>query len=276
MRLGAHSLTLTLVGLALPGPASAADQVPAFPGAEGPGANTPGGRGGTVFPVTTLEDYVPGVEDPIPGSLRAAVESEGPRIVVFRVAVARARATKGGCTVVLTQPVAGVVPGQKRPHKDIRSTHFYNMSYCNRGYIVRNCTFKPQRRHAILVRAPGGLIEGNTMDGVGGSAVCMGNEMGSFYEGPFPADSIIRNNVVRNAQGPAICIYSSSLNALGRHARNIQVLNNTITLLPGKQGIVVHQARNVRLVGNRITRGNGEDASKDGITVTNSENVAIE
>lgn len=52
--------------------------VPAFPGAEGAGAMTPGGRGGRVIEVTTLEDGGP-------GSLRAALEAAGPRIVIFRV-----------------------------------------------------------------------------------------------------------------------------------------------------------------------------------------------
>ncbi|MCC6487979.1 MAG: SUMF1/EgtB/PvdO family nonheme iron enzyme [Candidatus Hydrogenedentes bacterium] len=56
----------------------------AFPGAEGFGACTPGGRGGAVHYVTTLEDYAPGAA-PIEGSLRAAVEADGPRLVLFRV-----------------------------------------------------------------------------------------------------------------------------------------------------------------------------------------------
>jgi pectate lyase len=59
--------------------------LPAFPGAEGFGAFTPGGRGGQVLIVTTLDDYLPGFEDPIPGSFRAAVDTRGPRIIVFRV-----------------------------------------------------------------------------------------------------------------------------------------------------------------------------------------------
>jgi pectate lyase len=52
--------------------------VPAFPGAEGFGATTPGGRGGRVIFVTNLDDAGP-------GSFRAACEAEGPRIVIFRV-----------------------------------------------------------------------------------------------------------------------------------------------------------------------------------------------
>ena len=60
-----------------------ADPLPAFPGAEGFGMYTVGGRGGQVFEVTDLNDYS---NSPAPaGSLRAAVEATGPRIVVFRV-----------------------------------------------------------------------------------------------------------------------------------------------------------------------------------------------
>ncbi|MEG3181165.1 pectate lyase family protein [Sphingomonas sp. LT1P40] len=53
-------------------------KIPAFPGAEGAGRFSEGGRGGRVIAVTNLNDAGP-------GSLRAALEAERPRTVVFNV-----------------------------------------------------------------------------------------------------------------------------------------------------------------------------------------------
>jgi hypothetical protein len=61
-----------------PAPRSCVDTACAFPGAEGFGTQTPGGRGGRVIVVTTLASDGP-------GSLREALLADGPRIVVFRV-----------------------------------------------------------------------------------------------------------------------------------------------------------------------------------------------
>ncbi|MCW3092024.1 MAG: polysaccharide lyase [Ferruginibacter sp.] len=54
-------------------------KIPAFPGAEGGGAYSFGGRGGKVFVVTSLDDRGP-------GTLREACEQGGVRIIVFNVA----------------------------------------------------------------------------------------------------------------------------------------------------------------------------------------------
>jgi len=55
-------------------------ELKAFPGAEGFGSLTTGGRGGRVLYVTTLED------GNTPGTFRYAVTQSGPRIIMFKVA----------------------------------------------------------------------------------------------------------------------------------------------------------------------------------------------
>ena len=84
-------------------PAFGDELLPAFPGAEGFGAETPGGRGGGISEVTHLKDSGP-------GSFRAACEAEVPRIGVFRT---------GGTIEVLSRIVIGspfvTIAGQTAP-----------------------------------------------------------------------------------------------------------------------------------------------------------------
>lgn len=71
-------LAIVLVGGVRSAPAQEQATLPAFPSAEGHGADTPGGRGGRVIEVTTLADHGP-------GSFRKAATTRGARIIVFRV-----------------------------------------------------------------------------------------------------------------------------------------------------------------------------------------------
>ncbi len=102
-------LATTVVAVALTGLAAAAAEkpksLPAFPGAEGFGAPAVGGRGGKVIKVTNLNATGP-------GSLQAACEAEGARIVVFDVSgVIRGNVTIKHPNITIagqTAPAAGI------------------------------------------------------------------------------------------------------------------------------------------------------------------------
>ncbi|SCW72450.1 hypothetical protein SAMN02927924_02345 [Sphingobium faniae] len=86
--------------------------VEAFPGAEGYGRRSRGGRGGAIIPVTTLADHGP-------GSLRACIEAKGPRTCVFRVSGVIRFTTR---RPIITNPYI-TIAGQTAPGGGILVTH---------------------------------------------------------------------------------------------------------------------------------------------------------
>jgi pectate lyase len=137
------------------GPATAPSTLKAFPGAEGFGTDTPGGRGGTVCQVTNLEDSGP-------GSLRACIDQAGPRTVIFR--------TTG--TIVLESRLEVTAPyltiaGQTAPGGGItlRTAESYGeqaMLISTHDVVIRYLRFRPghsddptDSRDALTIYEPG-------------------------------------------------------------------------------------------------------------------------
>lgn len=87
---------------------SVAQPALAFDGASGWAAQTPGGRGGKILRVTNLAASGP-------GSLRAAVETPGPRIIVFEVGGV---IDLGRSTLVIREPFC-TIAGQTAPEPGI-------------------------------------------------------------------------------------------------------------------------------------------------------------
>ena len=110
--------------------AQAAEPV-AFPGAQGWAAHTPGGRGGQVLRVTTLDADGP-------GSFRAAVEAKGPRIVVFEVGGV---IDLGMVELRITEPFL-TIAGQTAPHPGVTIIKG-GLTIATHDVVVRHVRIRP-------------------------------------------------------------------------------------------------------------------------------------
>lgn len=115
----------------------------AFPGAEGYGRFAIGGRGGRIVKVTNLNDNGP-------GSLRAALELDEPRIVVFDVSGRIHTKSR----LIIRNPYL-TVAGQTAPGKGICISNYNLGIYGTHDCIVR------------FVRVRPGNTAGKTLDGMG-------------------------------------------------------------------------------------------------------------
>ena len=153
----------------------------AFPGAQGFGANSIGGRGGTVYAVTNTNDSGP-------GSLREAVETTGPRTVIFNIG--------GTITLLSTLAIENpyiTIAGQTAPGGGIQ-LRGATLLVETHDVIVRGMRFRPGDSE------PGGT-ESTNRDGI---------NIRSPNAGTLVHDVIFDHNSIQWAIDESISVWGTS------------------------------------------------------------------
>ncbi len=143
-----------------------------------------------------------------------------------------------------------IVSGNSK--KNSKATQFFNMSYINNGFVVRNCKFGVQRRYSMIIRAHNGIIENNTI--TGGTGIMIANEFGSWFEGPLPHNIVIKNNVVNSpvARNPFTIAGNFPTKTQIDYNFNITAENNIVYYNPKMKyvGILVRDCKGIKLANN--------------------------
>lgn len=142
-------LALFLISVEAKCQISVSKPIPAFPGAEGGGMYTTGGRGGKVLYVTKLDD------DGSQGTLRWALKQKYPRIVMFKVSgvielKSRINLTSGNVTIA----------GQTAPGEGICIRN-YSLMVKASNVIIRYIRFRMGDETKINDDAVGGIRQHN-------------------------------------------------------------------------------------------------------------------
>lgn len=146
------------------------------------------------------------------------------------------------------------------------------------GYVVRNNYFHDHRARGLRLMGNDGLVEGNTFERIGQSAISIGAEMGYWAEAGWVENVIIRNNTIRDVNRDRNATANSALvlGAIGTFVhtnvktqpylghRGIVIQNNTIDG-SGTAGIHIYAADDVTITGNTIRNANTQDSITTGI-----------
>ncbi|NLV46966.1 MAG: right-handed parallel beta-helix repeat-containing protein [Candidatus Hydrogenedentes bacterium] len=148
----------------------------------------------------------------------------------------------------------------------------YNRSRCGADFVIRGNTFENHRRHGIVIKAPDGLIEGNTLRNLGGLGIVAGNDP-ETPGGGIPSGLVIRNNRIVN-------VGRSRWYGIARNSAAIQVF----TLAKGGKTAQVRGVRNVILEENEVVNppgaalyiGAAADIRVNGLNATYSVDASLQ
>jgi hypothetical protein len=185
------------------------------------------------------------------GDVLQLFEPEEGRVLAEVEVAAVEDAPEGEYRITLAMPVQGIkaAPG---------GHSIYNLSRCGADFVIRNNVFRNHRRHGMMLKAPHGLVEKNTMEGLGGLGIVAGNDP-EWPEGVIPYDLTIRNNSIKDVgrsrwygqdlRGAAIQIVTRASGgrlAAERYFHDVVLENNTVENPPGA-AVYIGAARDVAI-----------------------------
>lgn len=155
------------------------------------------------------------------------------------------------------------------------ATQVFNLSRTCNQFVFRNNAVRNGRRVGVLAKGCGGLIEGNTFDGLGGGAVECWN---APFEGLGAVDYVVRGNRIRDCgqlarEHAAIwaTIFKSGADKLHR---NLIIADNEIANFHGTP-ILLRDVQDGRVQGNRLLLS-PDEARGESIKTINVSDVLIE
>jgi hypothetical protein len=227
--------------------------IPAFPGAQGGGAISVGGRGGTVYPVTNLNDS--GAE-----SLRNCVQASGPRTCVFRIGGTISLVS----ALIITNPYL-TIAGQTAPGGGIQiigtgittlPTHIFQIN--THDVIIRYMRLRPGYNSLDISGSGDGsaILVGNYGDGYniivdhcslqwahGESYSTWSNDTWGKHNQTLSwsiAGEVLRDHAVPLIMGSASIAGSDSMTDVDLHHNLIQTDTHRMPLFKAKNGRFVN------------------------------------
>ena len=196
----------------------------------------------------------------------------------------------GEVHIIIDRPVASLEAGQMQGaiagHEGREGTTVFNLSRCNRGFVIRNNVFRMHRRHGMMIKAPNGIIEGNLIDRVAGNGIVIGNDA-DWPEGVIPNDVLVQHNEFRDIgyslfygpspTGAAIQVQGMKRGhrfAEDRLTRHITLLGNHFVNPPGA-AVLVGSAWDIDIIDNTVLNEHDLPRSTSAILLRNVEGVRV-
>ncbi len=226
-----------------------------------------------------------------PGDLLQFFESYEGRVLGNARVISSQRTLDGGIVITYDALVEGMEAGQMQGavagHEGREGTTVFNLSRCNRGFVIRNNTFRLHRRHGMMIKSPNGLIEGNLIDRVAGNGIVIGNDA-DWPEGVIPNDVLVQYNEIRDVgysmwygespTGAAIQVQGMKRGhqlAEDRLTHNITLIGNRFVNPPGA-ALLVGSAVDVDFIDNEVLIEHDLPRSTAVVLLKNVEGVRVE